>query len=159
MSWSAVPVFNVGDILTAANMNIIGGDINLLGGTKGASDGGSTDSSGATSYTTLAHDPAVTVTTLTTALVILTGNVNSPTSTALILSSFVVTVASSIASSDARASEVPQNTGGAPDQRSTVIFQTGLTAGSNTFTMQHRVTGGSAVAYVNRSLSVIPLSA
>jgi len=96
-------------------------------------------------------DPAVTVTTGTRALVIVSARFNNPNFNFL---SYDVSGATTIAASDDRAA-TNQTTSQATITQ--VILQTGLTAGSNTFTMKYRCNVSASGSYEYRKLTVIPL--
>jgi hypothetical protein len=95
---------------------------------------------------------AVTATTGTTAMVIVTGAV-APANNQSAFMSFAVSGATTQAATDARAVAETNISSG---QASTVTVVTGLTAGSNTFTANYRSTTGTAT-FTNRTISVIPL--
>lgn len=126
----------------------------------------STDNStSATSYTTLTSNPAVTVTTGTAALVLFSCGMNSTATDASMSVSVAVSGASTVAASDAWRILTDGTTGnfnfsGNPkdqhNRRGSVKLFTGLTAGSNTFTMQYKV--GSATGHFHmREIIVYPL--
>jgi hypothetical protein len=96
-------------------------------------------------------DPAVTVTTGTRALVIISARFNG---TNFNFCSYNVSGATTIAASDDRAA-TNQTTSQATITQ--VILQTGLTAGSNTFTMRYRCNVSASGSYEYRKLTVIPL--
>lgn len=104
-------------------------------------------------YTDLATTgPAVTVTTGSTALVSLyNANLNS-SATVSSLMSYDVTGASSVAASDATA--IGNATANGTRETGTFL-QTGLTAGSNTFTCRYRVGSGTGT-FVDRKIIVVP---
>ena len=109
-----------------------------------------TDTSGtntSTSYTaTLTSggtNPSVTLVTGTTALVHLTSIIYNATTTAYSYVSVAVSGATTLAASDANAIQYsPVNTIAADQQMSRSILLTGLTAGTNTFTIQYKVSAG-----------------
>lgn len=107
----------------------------------------------ATSYGNLADavTTSVTVTTGTFALVILYTNFNSNAVGNRIWTSYAVSGATTSASSDSRALHHSFNGG----QRYGGAFLQALTSGSNTFTMQYRVTAGTGTFSVRR-IAVIP---
>ena len=106
-----------------------------------------------TSYTDLATaGPAVTVTTGTSALVIITAYLQNSGGN-LTYASFAVSGATTSAATDDRL--IAQTTAnGMVCSRPQKI--TGLTAGSNTFTMKYRVAAGTGT-YAYRDIVVIPL--
>jgi hypothetical protein len=114
------------------------------------------ETSASTSYTDLATGgPAVTVTTGTSALVIVTATAGDATGGAGVYTGYAVSGASTVGASDARALLIPSqgvNNLGA----SATYMQTGLTAGSNVFTAKYRVTAGTG-SWLNRGITVFPL--
>lgn len=110
-----------------------------------------------TSYTDLATaGPAVTVTTGTKALVTITCSMNNSTSNEAQVVSFAVSGATSVSAGDGwRLLFI----GAATTDRarmSVTYLITGLTAGSNTFTMKYRVSGGTGT-FSERSITVIDM--
>jgi hypothetical protein len=104
-------------------------------------------------YTNLATvGPTVTVTTGTQAIVFVTADVTCSSSGNAALTSYAVSGATTLAASDTMG--FSGSTSGT--QGTTVSLQTGLTPGSNTFTMQYRTGGGTGTFY-NRALFVYPL--
>ncbi len=95
---------------------------------------------------------AVTLTTGTRALVIVTGQVEPGGGETAYLS-FAVSGATTQVATDARA----VIRGASPIQASTTTLITNLTAGTNTFTLQYK-SNGSTVGFTNRTISVIPLN-
>ena len=109
-----------------------------------------------TSYTDLATaGPAVTLTTGTKALV-LCYTEQSNSSTAINVSSFAVSGATTIAASDTFGLQINQSVSGYVYSASIGKIVTGLTAGSNTFTAKYRVSGATGT-FLNRVISVIDL--
>jgi hypothetical protein len=107
-------------------------------------------------------DVSVTLTTGTSVMVIVTARIVPPTATPYHgWVSFAVSGASSVAASDANAVEHTRQLSATDVQASTTTILTGLTAGSNTFTMQYKSDGsggGTTATFSNRTLTVIPLS-
>lgn len=115
------------------------------------------ESTGGTGYGNLATPgPAVTVTTGTRAIVMVTSLVQNSTASQNSYASYAVSGASSIAATDDRAVLITAAATNQTLRASSVYMETGLTAGSNTFTMQYRVTGGTG-SFQNRRITVIPL--
>lgn len=110
-----------------------------------------------TSYTSLTSaGPAVTVTTGTAALILLSSKMTMNTNTAEMFASAAVSGATTVASSDTNSiSMQPATAAGNSIRVSAAFFLTSLNAGSNTFTMQYRVTAGTG-SYDRRHLAVIP---
>jgi hypothetical protein len=110
-----------------------------------------------TSYTSLTTPSAVTLTTGTKALVIVSTYIRTNESAQQAYASFAVSGATSIAASDENAvSQVDQDANYISASRATLVT---LTAGSNTFTMQFRASGGTARCQTyNRSIFVMNLA-
>lgn len=110
-----------------------------------------------TAYTDLTTPgPAVTVTTGTSALVFVGARIINNTAGQNTYASYAVSGATTSAADDDRAfmftcPVANYSTGG-----TNAVLHTGLTAGSNTFTMKYRVTGNTGTAD-NRRLTVMPL--
>lgn len=157
MAWSTPVVHSVGDILTASDWNISSNDLTFLAGAAGATVATSQTTT-STSYTNLATvGPAVTVTTGANAIVILTCQAGNTTAAGGVLMAYAISGATTLAAADATAlSAQPVGVASANMQLSAVEFQTGLTAGSNTFTAKYRVASGTGT-FLNRSIIVIPL--
>lgn len=152
MSWTAPPTFVSGAVLTAAQMNILGGDISFLvasGNTVATSQ--TTTSATYGDLTTVG--PAVTATTGANAIVILSANISNSASDASLMG-YAISGATTLAASDNTA--LGSANTGFGIQSSYIAVQTGLTAGSNTFTAKYRTTGGTAT-FVNRVLTVFAL--
>lgn len=108
-----------------------------------------------TSYTDLTTSgPAVTLTTGTKALVIITA-VQFNSSNNQQFASYAVSGATTIAASDARAAK-SQNAAYNENRYSSASRLSTLTAGSNTFTMKYRTAAGTAY-FSNREIIVIDL--
>lgn len=164
-----------GDLSTASAANTparlaAGSDFQHLRARAGAANGieyaallsaatvTTSESTTSTSFTDLATPgPAVTVTTGTTALVILTANLyNNGTSQDADMG-FAVSGASTVAAAGSASLEATTGASGAVVRytASAVFPVTGLTAGSNTFTAKYKATGGTSF-FANRSIVVIP---
>lgn len=119
--------------------------------------GSQTTTSG--SFTGLTTATAVTVTTGTKALVIITTEMSISVNSEQMWASWAVSGATTIAASNNYSvfTETP-STGTLPRVNTFTrgYIQTGLTAGSNTFTMQYKVGGGTGV-FGNRSISVVDM--
>jgi hypothetical protein len=100
--------------------------------------------------------PAVTVTTGTKAIVMVASLVQNSTAGQNSYASYAVTGASAISATDDRAVLITAAATNQTLRASAVYMETGLTAGSNTFTMKYRVTGGTG-SFQNRRITVIPL--
>lgn len=113
------------------------------------------ETTASTSFTDLATSgPAVTCTTGTQAIVLLTaqGEVNAATQS---YAAYAVSSATTIAAGDDHASVVSSPASGQPGRQSIVEMPT-LTAGSNVFTMKYRTVSGTAT-FRRRTITVIPL--
>lgn len=100
--------------------------------------------------------PSVTVTTGTRAIVMVASLVQNSTVGQNSYASYAVSGASAIAASDDRSVLITAAAVNQTLRASSVYMETGLTAGSNTFTMQYRVTGGTG-SFQNRRITVLPL--
>lgn len=115
------------------------------------------ESTTSAAYTDVATPgPAVTVTTGTRAIVAVTSIVQNSSASQNSYASYAVSGASSIAATDDRAVIITAAAINQTLRGAAVYMETGLTAGSNTFTMKYRVTGGTG-SFQNRRIVVIPL--
>lgn len=100
--------------------------------------------------------PAVTVTTGTRALVILTGQIQSTTAARQVWMGFAVSGATTVAAADTQALMLTTSGISAPTiQVSASFLVTGLTAGSNTFTAKYKSDSGATAYFSNRGITVI----
>jgi hypothetical protein len=100
--------------------------------------------------------PAVTITTGTKALVIITGKLNTNTSATTVFYGFDVSGATTIAATDSSA----LGTTGSHTARayqSSFVTQVTVNAGSNTFTSKYRADGSTNAQFANREIIVIDL--
>jgi hypothetical protein len=114
-----------------------------------------------TSYTDLTTaGPAVTLTTGTKALVIVTGSITAQTAGTSAFMSYTVSGATTIAASDTVALVKMQNTSTQNDLiRASAVSVPTLTAGSNTFTSKYRGDGaGNNNTFKNRTIFVMNLA-
>jgi hypothetical protein len=113
-----------------------------------------------TSYTDLTTaGPAVTLTTGTKALVIVTANIKMQTSGETAFMSYAVSGATTIAASDTVALAKMQNTSTQDDLiRASAASVATLTAGSNVFTSKYRSSAANTSTFLNRSIFVINLA-
>jgi len=128
--------------------------------TSSTANTSTTQTTTSATYTDLATVTSVTLTTGTKALVIVTvaGNITSADPARLAIASYAVSGATTIAASDQQSVAFGQfnNAGIYTGQGSLVYFQTGLTAGSNTFTIKYKNSGGGATAsFANRTITVV----
>lgn len=115
------------------------------------------ETTGGTGYGALATPgPSVTVTTGTKAIVAVASLVQNSTIGQNSYASYAVSGASAISATDDRAVLITAAAANQTLRASSVYMETALTAGSNTFTMQYRVTGGTG-SFQNRRITVIPL--
>lgn len=110
-----------------------------------------------TSYTDLATPgPVVTVTTGTIAIVWFAADIANNTSNSLAKCTVAVSGASTVAASDAWMLSLDGNAANNYSRPSMCHVFTGLTAGSNTFTMKYAV-GSNTGSFRTRELNVFPL--
>ncbi len=110
-----------------------------------------------TSYADLATvGPSVTMTTGTKALVIVSAAIDNNTIGGQAITSAAVSGATTLAASDTRALINRTSTANYTMAASYSILLTGLTAGSNTFTMKYRVAAGTG-AFQDRTITVIDM--
>lgn len=114
------------------------------------------ETTASTSFADLATPgPAVTVTTDTTALVVVSAFLFNGTSGFVSYMGYAVSGATTVAASDDRALLLHSQIVFGQGRLSMAHLQTGLTPGSNTFTSKYRVNGGTG-SWSNRSIIVIP---
>lgn len=110
-----------------------------------------------TSFTDIATSgPAVTVTTGVRAIVILTCRLSNSTSGQASLMGYVISGASTQAGDDDKSVGQQSESAGGLIRCSTVVMETGLTAGSNVFTSKYRVTANTGT-FGSRRITVIGL--
>ena len=109
-----------------------------------------------TSYTDLATSQAVTLTTGTKALVIITSGMYNTQANLYVNMSFAVSGASSVAASDDNCLRLGYMGAGVSHRASSVAVLTGLTAGSNTFTAKFKTQSGTS-GFNQRYLFVMDL--
>lgn len=116
------------------------------------------ESTSSTSYTDLATTgPAVTLTTGTSVFIWMSAIAYKTTVSNSCWISPAVSGASSIAASDANAVQTSSYNGLTPAlPMARILLLSGLTAGSNTFTLKYRVDGGT-FNFFNRSIAVLAL--
>jgi hypothetical protein len=116
----------------------------------------STTSTGYVSLATGLAVASVTVGPSGKALVAVTARMRNATAGEMCYASVAVSGASTVSASDATALLYESSAANDYARMSSVFLLTGLTAGANTFTMQHRVTAGTGF-FANRRLTVIAL--
>lgn len=144
-----------GETILASDIQAIKDDVDAVL-TAATASVSTAESTASTSYTALATTgPAVTITTGTKALVIIEAKMRNDTAGNFCHASCAVSGATTNAANDDRA--VTYESGSANDEArlSTARLFTGLTAGSNTFTLQYRVNGGTGT-FSLREIIVIP---
>ena len=118
-----------------------------------------TQSTTSDSYTDLATaGPAVTLTTGTKALVIVTGNMNCNSTNDRPFMSFEVSGATTIAASDINAAIANVYNNNFKSFRFSAATVVTLTAGSNTFTAKYRGDSGATFTFLDREIFVINLA-
>ena len=159
MAWANPRTFTTGEIVTAAHLNETRDNLLSLDSFLGQGIVNfSEDATGATtvtstSYATDSPSVAVTCTTGTTAWLEANASVEGPSGAGLWLG-YVVSGASTIAAADARAQRIVGQANAVDITLKRKV--TGLTAGSNTFTLQWKVTSGTAFPNYRR-LAVFPI--
>lgn len=156
MAWATPVIHAVSDILTASDWNIGSNDLSFLGGATGAVIATQQTGTGV-SYTDLATvGPAVTLTTGANAIVAITAEMQNSNAGGYTQMAYAVSGATTIAATDATGIDLLQQATIGVDSRSGVFIQTGLTAGSNTFTAKYKVSANTGT-WQNRNITVIPL--
>lgn len=114
------------------------------------------ESTTSTSYTDLTTaGPTVTVTTGTRAIVIVSAEMNNSSAGNTCFMSYAVSGSSTISAFDSNAVMFESDPASQIIVASRVSLESGLTAGSNTFTSKYRVAGGTGI-FDNREIIVIP---
>jgi hypothetical protein len=101
--------------------------------------------------------PSLTVTTGSSAIVVLTARINVDVASIPGFMSYDISGATTLAGSDTRSLRSETNGTGEFNRSSMVTLQTGLNAGSNTFTAKYRVGGASNGEFADREIVIIPL--
>lgn len=110
-----------------------------------------------TSYTDLTTvGPAATITTGTKALVFITSNIDNQSNNGQGHIGFAVSGASTVAAADAQALHY-YSSGSIALQYGAAYYVSGLTAGSNTFTLKYKSGNGSTQYFANRQITVMDL--
>lgn len=180
MSWNPPMTATAGSVLTAAQWNTnVRDNLNETCVAKATTPGSMFVATGAnaiaeripsglavtteqtttsTTYTDLTTaGPAVTVTTGTKAIVGFNSKMSNDTNGAPALASYAVSGATTVAASDSYCLFTETDSSNLDSMsHSWARLHTGLTAGSNTFTMKYRAGSGTA-RYSNREIWVIPL--
>jgi phenylacetate-coenzyme A ligase PaaK-like adenylate-forming protein len=114
-----------------------------------------TTNTGYTDLTTVG--PSVTVTTGTQALVFIAAHMQNNTADQDASISYAVSGATTVAASDSWRAFVDGVAAANPERYGMVHFRTGLTAGSNTFTMKYRTGGATTATFQDRTIIVMAL--
>jgi hypothetical protein len=179
MAWTAPKTWVANAILTAAELNvhvrdnlsetapakattsgsmIVGNGLNRIveripaGNINGANE--STGSSTMTDLTTAG--PSVQVTTGTKCFVIVTCRSENSVAGSGATMGYQVSGASALAADSAKGLRSTSPTAGARSRSSAVIFETGLTPGSNTFTAKYQIATSGTATFAERAIAVIP---
>ena len=116
------------------------------------------ESTTSTSFTNLTTSQAVTITTGTKVLIIMSAEVNVGATTNKARFGFAVSGATTLAASETNNMVIQGNNSAASNnQVSNSFILTGLTAGSNTFTAKFMSSLGDSVSFAKRFLSVIDM--
>lgn len=146
-----------GETVTAALMNThVRDNFNAL--LWSAATVATSETTTSTSYTDLATSgPAVTLTTLTTVMILISGACYDGTGGQIAYISSAVSGATTVAAADTRCMATTQYTANPYFQGSYSSLLAGLTAGSNTFTLKYKVSGGTGT-FINRNIAVLALN-
>lgn len=178
MAWVSPPTFVSGNALTAAQLNILGGDLLetapakftaasqffvSTGSNAGVArtavqdnyTGGGTDSTNSTSYTGLTGSPSLGTGTGTKALVMHGASLANDTAGNRSYVSYEISGATAVSPNDFWAVIYDENSTGRIIKASWVQIHTGLTAGTNVFTQRFKVNGGTGT-FSTRNLAVLP---
>ncbi len=180
MAWTAPATFTDGAVLTAAQLNAMRDNFNETAPAKATTAGSyfvatglnaiaqrtsgrsfltGTGTTTSTSYGDLSGatiGPAVTVTSGTTALVSFAAYMSASVSDRSVIVSYAVSGATTVAALDDWALVVDGLPAGNPVRMGVTHISTGLTSGSNTFTLKYRVASAVTGTYANRHLAVLP---
>lgn len=145
-----------GSTILAADVQAIKDDVDAIrSATAAAVNTAETTSS--TSFTDLATSgPEVTLTTGTKALIIIAAQLSNDTAGSFCAAAVDISGATTSAAGDTRRLMYESSSANDVLASSWVYVVSGLTAGSNTFTLKYRVNGGTGT-FSNRVLSIIPI--
>lgn len=178
MAWTTPPTFVSGNALTAAQLNILGADLNETAVAKAAGvgqyfvataanvivarapnfdlyTGGGTDTTNSTSYTTLTGGAGVNSTSGPKILVFHGASLGNDTTGSRSWASYAVSGATTIAANDSVGIAVDCSGANRVTKCATAYLQTGLTLGTQTFLQSFRVTSGIG-SYVVRHIGTLP---
>jgi hypothetical protein len=180
MAWVTPPTFVSGNVLTAAQLNTLGGDLNETAPAKATAAGQlfvSTAANAITprtptfaqidtaetttsiaSYGDLATvGPAVTVTVSASAIVFYSSQISNATGTGGGQISWAVTGASTLPAPNGHVMRMISSNAGEAQHCTKVNWQQSLTAGSNTFTLKYTTPTGGTCTFQFREILVFPL--
>lgn len=178
MAWVTPPVFVSGNVLTAAQLNILSGDLNTTAAALASAASQwfistaantlaartITTNSVATAETTASSTfaalttpgPLLTATTGVAALVAMTIQLTNNTANGSASAGCDVSGATTIAANDSDALRTRGN-GTAEEIRATALLMLTLTAGSNTFTVKYKTNGVGTLTATSRTLIVMAM--
>lgn len=179
MAWVAPITFVAGNVLTAAQMNAIQTNLLETAPAKATTAGGifvatgtnaivqrlvsqtevvTSESTASTTYVALATAQAVTLTTGTQAIVLISAQLTNATAGNESHMAYAISGATTVAAADSSSLMYVPATGSTHFLAATRFFyHTGLTAGSNTFTAQFRSSAATNCQARNRQIAVIAL--
>lgn len=145
-------------LVSAAGQYVVGTGVNALAArTSGSASVVTSETTTSTSFVNLTTTgPAATVTTGAQALVMWSCLLSNNTTNNLAIASVAVSGATTVAASDSWSAGLNGVTAANTNGLAGWHYFTGLVAGSNTFTVQYRVNGGTGT-FSARLISVLPL--
>lgn len=154
--WTTPVDQSTGHVVTATDWNATGqDDLTFLAGGAGAQVATTETTTTTASYGDLTTvGPAVTVTTGTHAIVMISFQGSNNTGSDGCLMSFAISGATTLAAADNNSACVISTS---TNSGSTIITLSGLTAGSNTFTAKYKALTGGTASFMRRNITVIPL--
>jgi hypothetical protein len=162
---AATAADTVARLAVGANATVLTADSTAATGLKWAAPAGFTYASNtvateqftsSTSFTDLATaGPAITATTGTTAILIISSHISTEAVGRHAFMGFEISGATTVAASTTSALQIRGYESRMVMQNSAVFAITGLTAGSNTFTAKYRVASAADVAFQNRQMILI----
>lgn len=164
MAWTAPRTWTTGELVTAALMNThVRDNLSHLGGSTGASLDQDRNGFTNTSFADLdalttqpfSSPVAVTVTTGTTALIVISAHIIAQNTSGTCRLGYRVSGASTVAAADSHAAI--SSDAGSNLSATFAVVKTGLTAGSNVFELQARTSANSGRIF-HPALTVIPLT-
>ena len=154
MTFAAPHTFTVGEVATAANLNLLTNDITAM--LASSATVATSETTGSATFTDLTTSgPAVTMNTgdRTAVTVTIIAKMSNNTVDKVSLMAFAISGATTVIAADAQSIAAQSSTANAVYTVSGVYRVTGLTAGSNTFTAKYRATGNTST-FANRNLMV-----